>query len=70
MDWTKDRIKLLTKQEIGQLRANAERLRETEIVGLCDEVLGERRKGRPRKRPAPADREARAGVPGHAGQEK
>ena len=39
MDWTKDRIQTLTKPEVKQLRANAERLREPEVVALCDEVL-------------------------------
>ena len=39
MDWTKDRIQTLTKPEVKQLRANAERLQEPEVVALCDEVL-------------------------------
>ena len=37
--WTKERIDALTTPEIRQLRENAERLGETEIVGLCDEIL-------------------------------
>ena len=40
MDWTKDRIQTLSKPEVKQLRANAERLQEPEVVALCDEVLG------------------------------
>ena len=40
MDWTLDRIQTLTKPEVKQLRANAERLEEPEVVALCDEVLG------------------------------
>jgi hypothetical protein len=40
--WTKDRISALSTAEIRQLRANAERLQETELAALCDEVLGER----------------------------
>ena len=39
MDWTKDRIQTLTKPEVKQLCANAERLQEPEVVALCDEVL-------------------------------
>ena len=42
--WTKERIDLLTTPEIRQLRDNAARLSETEIVGLCEEIL----KARPR----------------------
>ena len=38
-DWTKDRIQTLSKPEVKQLRANAERLQEPEVVALCDEVL-------------------------------
>jgi len=39
MDWTLDRIQRLTKPEVKQLRANAERLEEPGVVTLCDEVL-------------------------------
>lgn len=39
MDWTLDRIQTLTKPEVKQLRANAERLEEPGVVALCDEVL-------------------------------
>jgi len=42
MDWTKDRIQTLSKPEVKQLRANAERLQEPEVVALCDEVLSSR----------------------------
>lgn len=42
VDWTKERIALLGTVEIKQLRANAERLNDPEIVGRCNEVLGER----------------------------
>ena len=44
MDWTKDRIQTLTKPEVKQLRANAERLQEPEVVALCDEVLSSKAK--------------------------
>ena len=37
--WTKERIDALTTPEIRQLRENALRLGETEIVGLCDEII-------------------------------
>jgi hypothetical protein len=40
MTWTKERIATLKTAEVRQLRANAERLREQEVVSLCDEVLG------------------------------
>ena len=39
MDWTLDRIQTLSKPEVKQLRANAERLEEPGVVALCDEVL-------------------------------
>jgi hypothetical protein len=42
--WTKERIDLLTTPEIRQLRDNAQRLSETEIVGLCEEILKARPK--------------------------
>jgi hypothetical protein len=55
--WTRDRIEGLSTAEVRQLRENAARLSEAEIVGLCDDVL----KARPRglksaktKRPAAA----------------
>jgi hypothetical protein len=40
LDWTLDRIQTLSKPEVKQLRANAERLEEPGVVALCDEVLG------------------------------
>lgn len=43
--WTKERIDALTSAEIRQLRDNAERLSETDIVALCDEILKARPKG-------------------------
>ena len=44
MDWTLDRIQTLTKPEVKQLRANAERLQEPGVVALCDEVLSSKAK--------------------------
>jgi hypothetical protein len=43
--WTRDRIEGLSTPEVRQLRDNAERLSEAEIVALCDEVLKARPKG-------------------------
>ncbi|MFY9315424.1 MAG: hypothetical protein WAO95_07675 [Burkholderiales bacterium] len=40
MDWTLDRIQTLSKPEVKNLRANAERLQEPGVVALCDKVLG------------------------------
>ena len=42
--WTKDRIEALSTPEVRQLRDNAQRLSETEIVALCDEVIKARPK--------------------------
>jgi len=44
VDWTKDRIAALATPEVQQLRANAERLNDPEIMERCNVVLGERRK--------------------------
>ena len=44
--WTREKIGTLSTPEVRQLRVNAERLRETEIATLCDEVLGARPHGR------------------------
>jgi hypothetical protein len=45
VSWTRERIAALsTTAEIKQLRANAERLNEPEIMERCDAVLSERRK--------------------------
>ena len=43
--WTRERIEALSTAEIRQLRENAERLSEADIVGLCDEILKARPKG-------------------------
>jgi hypothetical protein len=42
--WTRDRIEGLSTAEVRQLRDNAARLSEADVVGLCEEVL----KGRPK----------------------
>lgn len=49
VDWTKERIGQLSKQEIEQLRINAVALGEDSVVALCSEVLGEPRKPRGRR---------------------
>jgi hypothetical protein len=43
-DWTRERVEQLSKQDIEQLRANAERLGETSVVAVCDEALSTRPK--------------------------
>ncbi len=37
--WTKERIAKLSAQDVKQLRANAERLHEAELVALCAQAL-------------------------------
>ena len=60
MEWSLDRIQTLSKPEVKQLRANAERLQEPEVVALCDEVLSGKAKAakaavvRPAKAAKPA----------------
>jgi hypothetical protein len=56
MDWTLDRIQTLSKPEVKQLRANAERLEEPGVVALCDKVLSSKAKpaGTAAARPAKA----------------
>lgn len=44
MEWSLDRIQTLSKPEVKQLRANAERLQEPGVVALCDEVLSGKQK--------------------------
>src|ERR1043166_6759806 len=38
-EWTRERVERLSKQDIEQLRANADRLGETGVVTVCDEAL-------------------------------
>ncbi|MBI2294920.1 MAG: hypothetical protein HYU76_02490 [Betaproteobacteria bacterium] len=45
VDWTKDRIAALPTPDVRQLRTNAERLNDPEIMQRCDAVLGERPRG-------------------------
>ena len=42
-DWTRERIERLTRQEMEQLRANAERLGETALADLCAELIKQSR---------------------------
>jgi hypothetical protein len=42
-DWTRDRIERLSKQEMEQLRENAERLGETALADLCTELAKQAR---------------------------
>src|SRR5258708_7833526 len=38
-EWTRERLDQLGRQEMLNLRANAERLGEAELTALCDELL-------------------------------
>jgi hypothetical protein len=40
--WTRERLERLDRQELLNLRDNAQRLGETELTALCDGLLGER----------------------------
>lgn len=42
--WTKEKLNTLSKIELTQLLANAERLQEPEVAAFCRELLIERRK--------------------------
>ena len=42
VEWSHERIAALGTPEVKQLRENAERLNEPEIVERCNSVLGER----------------------------
>lgn len=55
-DWTRERIEQLGKQEIEQLRLNAERLGETAVAALCGEALKARPRTAARRRAAPGAR--------------
>jgi len=59
--WTWDRIAALSTPDVRQLRANAERLNDPEIMKRCDAVLGERPRGLARK-----PRHKKATAPGGA----
>jgi hypothetical protein len=54
--WTQERLVQLGRQELLQLRANAERLGEPELATLCDEML----KDRPARGPASSGADSRA----------
>src|SRR5205085_3277793 len=47
-EWTRERLASLSKEELNNLHANAQRLGEAELATLCEEVL----KDRPRRGPA------------------
>ena len=57
--WSKERIDKLSTIELRALLANAERLKETEVAALCNEILTARPRGH-----APARRDKR-GQPNH-----
>ena len=50
LEWTQERIAALTTAEVRQLRENAERLHEPEVVACCEEVLRARPKSGAGKR--------------------
>lgn len=43
--WSREKIDTLSTLELRQLLANAQRLHETEIAALCNELLGARPRG-------------------------
>ena len=49
--WTREQLEKLSTEDLRSLRANAETRKETEVVALCDDVLGSRPKVRARKSP-------------------
>jgi hypothetical protein len=57
-EWTRERIERLPPQDIKQLRANAERLGESELANLCSELLKTARRTQtaPRKASPPRTR--------------
>ena len=52
--WSREQIDRFSTPEVRALLANAERLKETEVAGLCNEILDSRPRGHP-----PAQRSAR-----------
>jgi hypothetical protein len=58
--WSRERIDKLSTAELRALLINAERLKETEVAALCNEILNARPRGH-----APARRDKR-GLPAHA----
>lgn len=45
--WSKEQLARLTTPELRTLLANAERLKESEVAALCNELLAARPRGRP-----------------------
>ena len=50
--WSKEQIDRLSTPELRVLLENAERLKESEVVALCNELLDARPRGRAPKRRA------------------
>ena len=44
--WDREKLSSLGTPELRQMLLNAQRLNEPEIAALCDELLGERPRGR------------------------
>ncbi len=57
--WTAERIGALSAQDIKQLRTNAERLHEAELVALCAQALQSARASHTGPRPKTSRRQAR-----------
>ena len=55
-DWTRERIDQLSKQDLEQLRINAERLGETALAELCGEALKARPRTAAKRRTGPGPR--------------
>jgi hypothetical protein len=51
VNWTREQLDKLSTADLRSLRANAEGRKETEVVALCDDILGGRPKQRGRKSP-------------------
>lgn len=43
--WSKEKLSAMTTIELRQLLANAQRLQETQVAELCNELLSERPRG-------------------------
>jgi hypothetical protein len=54
--WTRERLDQLDKQELLNLRTNADRLGESELTALCDEVIKQRPKRGPQSNGAASPR--------------
>ena len=49
VNWSREQLDKLSTEDLRSLRANAEGRKESEVVALCDDILGSRPKSRSRK---------------------